>query len=260
MRKYYQYLGLALIMVFSFYYTEKIALLVLDKNPLMQSIHEQKANYEVDYVNAVIEGDYIIPGINGLEVNARESFYQMQDLNVFNHYYLVLDQVKPEVSLEDHRDKIIHKGNSKLKQVSLILSREGDISEYLKTNEYRASLLVTTDTYEKNSYFEVINNEVNAFESLENTLNLNKENTHICVMNGQNYELCLKKKNYLVEPALTLTSTNYIDVKSSFESGSIILIDESAKLSDVKLLLKEINYKNYDIVYISELISEENGT
>ena len=79
-------------------------------------------------------------------------------------------------------------------------------------------------------------------------------------MNGQNYELCLKKKNYLVEPTLTLTSTNYIDVKSSFESGSIILIDESAKLSDVKLLLKEINYKNYDIVYISELISEENGT
>ena len=36
MRKYYQYLGLALIMVFSFYYTEKIALIVLNKNPLMQ--------------------------------------------------------------------------------------------------------------------------------------------------------------------------------------------------------------------------------
>lgn len=260
MRKYYQYLGLALIMFFSFYYTEKIALIVLNKNPLMQSINEQKKNYEIDFVNAVIEGDYIIPGINGLEVNARESFYGMQELDAFNHYYLVFDQVKPEVSLEDHKDKIIHKGNAKLKQVSIILSEEADISEYLKANQYQASLLVDSNTYEKNSYFEVINNEVNAFESLENTLNLNKENTHICVMNGQNYELCLKKKNYLVEPTLTLTSTNYIDVKSSFESGSIILIDESAKLSDVKLLLKEINYKNYDIVYISELISEENGT
>ena len=42
MRKYYQYFGLALIMIFSFYYTEKIALIVLNKNPLMQSIEEQK--------------------------------------------------------------------------------------------------------------------------------------------------------------------------------------------------------------------------
>ena len=258
MRKYYQYLGLALIMVFSFYYTEKIALLVLDKNPLMQSIYEQKGEFEVDYVNAVIEGDYIIPGINGLEVNARESFYQMQDLEAFNHYYLVFEQVKPEVSLEDNQDKMIHQGNPKLKQVSIILSHQGDISEYLKANQYQASLLVDTSTYEKNSYFEVINHEVKAFDALENTLNLNKENTHICVVNEDNYELCFKKKNYLVEPTLYLTSTNYIDVKNNLESGSIILIDETAKLSDVKLLLKEIKYKNYQIVYLSELISEEN--
>lgn len=258
MRKYYQYLGLALIMVFSFYYTEKIALIVLNKNPLMQSINEQKKNYEIDFVNAVIEGDYIIPGINGLEVNARESFYWMQELDAFNHYYLVFDQVKPEVSLEDHKDKIIRKGNAKLKQVSIILSEEADISEYLKANQYQASLLVDSNTYEKNSYFEVINNEVNAFESLENILNLNKENKHICVINESNYDVCLKNKNYLVEPTLTLNSTNYIEVKNGLESGSIILIEEDAKLSDVKLLLKEIKYKNYDLVILSEMVSEEN--
>lgn len=68
MRKYYQYLGLALIMVFSFYYTEKIALIVLNKNPLMQEINQEKVNYEEAFVNASIEGDYIIPGINGLLV------------------------------------------------------------------------------------------------------------------------------------------------------------------------------------------------
>ena len=142
MRKYYQYLGLAIIMVFSFYYTEKIALIVLNKNPLMQSIHEEKDNYEEDFVNALIDGDYIIPGINGLEVNARESFYKMQELDTFNQYYLVFDQIKPEISLQDHKDKIIYQGNSKLKKVSLILSEEGEISEYLKANQYKANLLV----------------------------------------------------------------------------------------------------------------------
>lgn len=258
MRKYYQYLGLALIMVFSFYYTEKIALIVLDKNPLMQEINGKKADYEEDYVNAFIEGDYIIPGINGLAVNTRESFYQMQDLEVFNHYYLVFDQVRPEISLEDHKNKIIHKGNAKLKQVTLILNGLSDISEYLQSKEYKANLLVNIDNYEKDSYFEVINHEIKSFSSLENTLNLNKENKRICVVNNQNYDLCLKNKNYLVEPTLTLTNTNYIDVKNKLESGSIILIDSNAKLSDVKLLLKEIKYKNYDVVYLSELISEEN--
>ena len=258
MRKYYQYLGLAIIMVFSFYYTEKIALIVLNKNPLMQSIHEEKDNYEEDFVNALIDGDYIIPGINGLEVNARESFYKMQELDTFNQYYLVFDQIKPEISLQDHKDKIIYQGNSKLKKVSLILSEEGEISEYLKANQYKANLLVNLNTYQKNNYFEVINNENEAFLSLENTLNLNKENKNICVLNNTNYRLCKDKKKYLVEPTLTLNSTNYIETKNDLESGSIIFIDKTAQLSDVKLLLKEIKYKNYDIVYLSDLISEEN--
>ena len=143
------FLGLAIIMVFSFYYTEKIALIVLNKNPLMQSIHEEKENYEEEFVNAFIEGDYIIPGINGLEVNTRESFYNMQELDMFNEYYLVFDQVKPEISLQENKDKIIYQGNSKLKKVSLILSEEGKISEYLKANQYKASLLVDLDTYKK---------------------------------------------------------------------------------------------------------------
>ena len=151
MRKYYQYLGLAFIMVFSFYYTEKIALIVLDKNPLMQSIREEKEEFEVDYVNAVILGDYIIPGINGLEVNVRASFYEMQELDVFNEYYLVYEQISPEVSLEDNKDKIIKQGNRKLRQVTFILANESDISEYLRSNHYKVNLLVDIDSYEKSS-------------------------------------------------------------------------------------------------------------
>lgn len=258
MRKYYQYFGLALIMVFSFYYTEKIALIVLNKNPLMQSINEEKATYEEKSVNAEIQGDYIIPGINGLAVNTRESFYNMQEIDAFNHYYLVFDQVSPDISLEDNKDKIIKQGNKRQKQVSLVLEESNLVSDYLKDNQYKASMLVNTSTYEAKSYFEVINNEVSNFNSLENTLNLNKENKHICVINDSNYNICLNNKNYLVEPTLTLDSTNSIDVKNGLDSGSIIFITSSANLSDVKLLLKEIKYKNYGVVYLSELISEEN--
>ena len=259
MKKYYQYLGLEIIMVFSFYYTEKISSIVLNKNPLMIAIREESDNYNVTSVNAEIKGGYITPGINGLKVNVKESFYKMHDMDIFNKYYLVFDQIKPDVSLEDNKDKIITSGNSKYKKVSLILEKENEISEYLKNNNIKASLLVDLNTYKENSYFEVINNESNGFKTLENTLNLNKENKKICVISDYNKNVCLKHKNYLVKPNLILNASNLIEIKSNINNGVIILISNKASLSDVKLLIKEIKYKDLKFVYLSEIIIEYNS-
>ena len=247
-------------MVFSFYYTEQISLIVLNKNPLMITINEEANNYNITSVNALIEGDYIIPGINGLEVNARESFYKMQEIDVFNKYFLVFNQVKPNISLEDNKNKIIKMGNKNLNKVSFILEKENDLSNYLKNNNIKASLLVDIDSYKKDSYFEVINNEVNGFKALENNLNLNKNNKHICVLNNGNKDICLKNKNYLIEPTIILNANNFIDIKNKIDKGSIILIKENVSLTYLKMLIKEINYKGLDIVYLSEIISEKNDS
>ena len=257
MKKTLKYLGLAVIMVFSFYYTEQIALIVLNKNPLMQEIKDHQSDYEIKSVNATIEGEYIIPGLNGIEINLKDSFYKMHELNVFNKYFLVFNQVKPQISLEKNKDKIITNANSKLNKVSLILETQNYISTYLKENNLKASLLVTKNTYQKNNYFEVINNDLKNFKELENTLNLNKENKNICVLNQELKSICKKYQNYLVEPKLILNSSNYIDIKKELKSGSIILISSKANLTDVKMLIKEINYKGLQIVPLSEIIKEE---
>lgn len=259
MKKYYQFFGLVLIMVFSFYYTEQIATIVLNKNPLMQMIKEEARNYNVSSVNALIDGNYIVPGLKGLEVNLRDSFYNMKESNVFSEYFLVFDEVKPEISLNDNKDKIIRQGNYKKKMVSLILESEGEISEYLKSKNIKASLLSNLSNYVANGYFEAINNEVSGFKSLENSLNLNKENKNICILNDNNKDICLKNNKYLVDPGLKLNSSNIIDVKNNILSGSIILIKNSAKLSDIMLILKEINYKDLEIVFLSDLIKEDNS-
>lgn len=258
MKKYYGYFGLALIMVFSFYYTEQISTLVLNKNPLMMTIKEQADNYNVKSVNAEIIGENIIPGINGLYVNSRESFYAMQSEDIFNEYYLVFEQKKPDVTLEDNKDKLIISGNPNIRQVTLILETENEVSEYLKLNEFKASLLVDMNTYKDKNYFESLNNEIVGFKSLENNLTLNKENKHICVVNTDNKEICQKHKNYLVNPSLRLNNSNLLDIKKNLKNGSIIVIGDTATLSDVKLLLKEIKYKDLELVYLSELISEVN--
>ncbi len=259
MKKYYEYFGLALIMVFSFYYTDKIATIVLNKNPLMVTIKQEAEHYNVDSVNAIIDGEYITPGVNGLMVNAKESFLCMQELNEFNNYFLVFDQKKPEISVDNHKDKIIKSGNRKSKKVAIVLETENDITTYFKNNNLKASMLVKLDTYKKNSNLEVINNEVEGFKSLENTLNLNKENKNICVVNEDNLDVCRKHKNYLVSPSIILTSNNFLDVKKELDSGSIIFVSKSAMIKDIMMLIREINYKDLEIVYLSELISEENN-
>lgn len=260
MKKYYGYFGLTLIMVFSFYYTEQISNLVLNKNPLMMTIKENADNYNVKSVNAEIIGNTIIPGINGLYVNPRESFYAMQSDDIFNEYYLVFEQKKPDVTIDNNKDKLIVSGNPNIRQVSLILECENEVSEYLKTNEIKASILVDMNTYINNNFFESINNDLNGFKSLENNLNLNKENKHLCVVNDSNKDICMKYKNYLVSPSLKLNNTNYLEIKKNLKNGNIIIISKSATLSDVKLLLKEIKYKDLNLVYLSELISEVNKT
>lgn len=244
-------------MAFSFYYTEKAAEIVLNKNPLMVTINEEAKNYNVEFVNAQIKDNYIVPGLNGLMVNTKESFYKMQESDIFNKYFLVYNQVKPDISLEDNKDKIINKGNSKLKKVSLVLESDGKIGEYLKNKQIKADLLVALDTYKPKGFFENINNDFSNFKSLENTLNLNKENKNICVVNNSNLEICKKNKKYLVEPTLTLKNANLSEIRKYIDSGSIIFISSSANLSDVLLILKEISYKDLEIVFLSELINEK---
>lgn len=258
MKKYYGYFGLALIMAFSFYYTDKISNIVLNKNPLMVTIKENMNDYNIKSVNAEIINNNIIPGINGLIVNPKESFYEMQKFDVFNDYYLVYDQKKPQITLEDNKDKYIISGNPSIRQISLVLETENSISDYLKENNIKASLLATIDTYQKNDYFEIINNDIKGFKALENNLNLDNINKHICVINDKNLSLCLKQKNYLIKPSLILNNNNLLDIKKNLKNGSIIVISKSATLSDITLLLKEIKYKDLNPVYLSEIISETN--
>ena len=82
------------------------------------TIKQEAEHYNVDSVNAIIDGEYITPGVNGLMVNAKESFLCMQELNEFNNYFLVFDQKKPEISVDNHKDKIIKSGNRKSKILS----------------------------------------------------------------------------------------------------------------------------------------------
>ena len=255
MKKFFQILGICSILVFSFYYTDKIALIVQEKNPILKEIKEKKSNLNISPQDATVMEEYIIPGIKGSAVNVEKSFNNMKALNAFNEYYLIYDEVKPTISLEDNKDKIIIKGNKEKKQVSIILEYNQELINYLANRNI--NLLINKDNYNKNLKYELLNNELDSkkFKQVNTLLNKDKINKNICLMSNGNKEICLKNNNYLVKNTHELNNNIY-EIKSTLENGSIILINKSTKVKDVKILLEQIRFQDLEIVPLSVLIEE----
>lgn len=257
MKKIYKTIGLMAIMLFSFYYTDKIAILMQNKSPIMKSIHEVEAKYTEGTVNAVVEGDYITPGIMGRMVNTTKSYVNMKTFGLFNEYYLIFDDVKPEISLEDHKDKIINKGNKEKKGVALLLEENEVLEKYFKENGLKASLLIKEKTFDKSNSLEQINQDRENYKNVESLLNKNNLNKEICYVKAFDKDFCIKNKKYLVQETISFSNSNLIEVKKALSSGVIILVTKGTTVAQMKLLLNEIHFKGLSLYTVGDLINEK---
>lgn len=258
LKKYGKYILFSILVLLSFYTTNKTANLVRNQDPILKEIRNISLEKKEDFVNAVIEDNYIIPGMYGSIIDELKSLAKMKEQDVFNNLYLVSQPIKPDISLSDNLDKIIIKGNSKKQQISFVIDENSSkkIKDYLVKNSIKASLLITKDNFSKDSYFEQINNDFKNYKELDKTLKKNKINTNICVLdnNNSNLKFCKSKKKYLVKPGMFLDNANIIEIKTKLDSGSIIYIKDATYLD---CLVEYIKSKDLKIVPLSQLISEK---
>ena len=245
-------------MVFSFYYTDKIALMVQENNPIMQQIKDIKPEKEENYVNAIIDDDKIIPGKNGLTINVEKSFSVMKSFNAFNSYYLIYDQKKPKISLEDNKDKIITSGNLSNKNMTIIIEYGEDLVKYLESNNIKSDVLINKDNYIKVNKLEMINDDFDNYNEIEIMLNRSKMNNNLCIVNKSNIDFCKKRNKYLIETELVLTNDNVFNVKNNIKNGSIVIVKKDTNINNLKIIIDQARFKGLDLVYLSKLISEEN--
>lgn len=255
--KLFRNIGIIGIVIFSFFYTEKIANYMLENNDLYKEITNEKDNYEVASVNASINGDYIVPGLNGKVVDVRDSYYNMKDMEIFNSYYLMYDVTYPDVSLNSNVDKIINKGNSAKRSVSFILEYDEDIINYFEDNNYPASVVVTKETFSQESKLEQLNGDVSSFDDLETLLSKYSNNSNVCYVTPTNEDICRKHSKYLVKTDKIINNSTIIDIKNNIESGDIYYVSKNTDTKSIQLIINSIIFKDLDIVKISELISEE---
>ena len=247
-------ISIILLLTFSFYYAKKISTLLIYKSSLMQEIMNNKDKYEEESINAIIDGNYITPGIDGYKVSGLESYYQMQNKGVFDEDKIIYERVEPEVSIANNQTLIINKANSFKRKVTLIVNNNEEVENYILKHRIKADKLVTLNTYKKKSVFEQINYDKD-YNTLEKKLKEYEIDTEVCVLNNYNKEDCLNDHKFLVEPSYTISDSSLI--KTNINAGDIIMIDDSLSLASFKILLQKINYQNLTIDTLSNLISEE---
>ena len=222
LKKYLSYLGIFILALFSFYYTDKIAMYVQNNTPLKKEIIVFKDKNIVPSINAEIKSDGIIPGINGLIVNVNKSYNNMKSDNVFSEYKLVYDEVKPEISVVGNIEKPIIKGNKNKNAISIIIDIDSKMGGLL-------------DEYELK--FDYINK------------------TNFCVLINNN---CDNDKRMKVKPSFVLNNSNFIKFVGSIDKGDIIYISDNLEDIYIDILSKHVKYYNLKSLGLNEHLSENN--
>ena len=279
MKKIIKFIGLLSLIGFSFFYTDKVMNILLEKDPIMIEINNHKDEYEVLATNATIESDTIIPGIVGKTVLEKESYNNMKNIGTYLENYLVFENVKPEISVENNYDKYIISGNKNNKSISIIFiisnKKQLDIIENkLKGKTISINYFITEDFLAKysNAIKDLKNREIynygNNGEYTEEKLLYNNNlitritnnNSKYCLAKEKNdkiLKLCSKNKLYTILPNIIIKNNMYSEIKDKIENGSIILVDSNnININNLNNTINYIKLKGLNIVYLKTLLSE----
>ena len=252
MKKTFNIILTFLLLSFSFYYTNVVSNYLKNKDPLMIKIKSQEFKYKKNPTNAIIKDNTIIPGVSGISINIDASYANMKKINNYSENLLVFNYLKPKISLENNKDKLIIQGNLKNKNISIILkiNNLNILKQILEENKNtNLNFLFSNNFIQENAPF--LENLTNNIVSETSTNNL----TDYCyTFNFQKENTCKKP---MIVPTM-ITHDYYYNTYQVLENGKILLyqlINENS-LQELKILLSGIRNLNYNIVSLDNLLKE----
>lgn len=282
MKKYISYFGVIALTIFSFYYTDKATELVMQNDKIMKEIVSNKDNYKIESVNAIINDDEIISGLNGKQVNITKSYQNMKKLNTYNDNMLVFEEINPLITFKDEYDKYIIGGNPIKNQIALAFKITdtnylNKINSILLDKNVVATFFVDGSVVEDNiSAFLELNSNNNEIENLgynqkynsekfNYTNNLIESITRIepkyCYTDYRNndiLELCSKNRMYTIKPVINVNSYPFSTIKNNVSSGNIIGLNiNSEVVKELPSIISYLKQKGYSLVTVDELLSEK---
>lgn len=273
-------IGLFALIGFSFFYSDKVVSVIKEEDKIMIELESVKNVYKVDSVDASIVGKTIVPGINGRNINVDNSYKKMKNSGSFNKSLLVFDEVAPDVSISNNKDKFIIRGNSNKQMVSILFVLEDDkyldkIETILKSKDVVANYFVSYSYLIDNSMrikemelAEIYSYGDNGEYMPDNLLfsnnlisRIRKSDAKYCLASNMEEEiisLCSENNLYTVTPNIVGDKSPYAMVKDKINSGSMILFDMNKEtVEELAVIIDYIKGKGFKIGGLSTLISED---
>jgi len=271
-------MGILTFSIGCFYYTDRMIEYSRGYDNLLSTINEVSSDYFIKPVEAVIDGDNFIPGINGRRVNVDKSYSNMKNRGVFDKNLLLYDVIYPSQSLNSNMDKYIVGGNSVRKNVSLVfLASSSDdvypIVSLLNSKNVHASFFLDYDFLVKNesilSYLisqgyviGIMGDNYADNDSLTSDTIVKKYTNRkygyclATVESLKNLKACSMNYNFMIKPLISFSS-NISSFKKSVDNGSIISINlKNINLSLVSYLISYLEGKGFNFVNLDEMLVE----
>ena len=271
--------GLITLIVFSFFYTDKVIEVIREEDSIMIKLKEIKDHEKIDAINASVVSNTIIPGINGKTINLDKSYKEMKKIGTINNNMLIYDTIKPTISITNNKDKFIIKGNSNKQLVSIIFILNNDkyLEEIAKITKRDITInyfidynyLINNTTKIKKmknvEFYSYGNDGVYTPDNLLFSNNLitriSNNEANLCLdstMSNKIIKLCSTNNLYTITPNIVAEKNIYKTITENLTSGSMILIDlNKDNINKLNTVIDYIEGKGLKIEGLSKLITEE---
>ena len=272
--------GLITLIVFSFFYTDKVIEVIREEDSIMIKLKELQEQEKIDAINASIVSNTIIPGLNGKTINLDKSYKEMKKIGTINNNMLIYDTIKPTISITNNKDKFIIKGNSNKQLISIIFILNNDkyldeleeiitkrniIINYFIDYNYLINNTTKIKKMKNIEFYSYGNDGVYALDNLLFSNNLitriSNNEANLCLdstMSNKIIKLCSDNNLYTITPNIVADKNIYKTITESLTSGSIILISlNKDNINKLNTLIDYIEGKGLKIEGLSKLITEE---
>lgn len=275
LKKTFQIIGLVSLICFSFFVTEKTALVISEMDDIMVSIKDNESSFNTPSKDAYINDNTIIPGVSGRSVNIEKSYKRMKSLGYYSEEEFVFDYTLPKVSLEDNKDKYIIKGPSDKRMVSLIfILKENDdiqgILQTLKNYNITSTFFISPLSDNSTLIHNIIKDNHNIGIYIEKNTDIsflditikkvNKQGHGFCINKNKIDEvvyMCNEKDNYLISPVYIKDSKILNSVKRNVESGSLLAFNINRELKrELSNIIIYLKGKGYEITNLENHVIE----
>lgn len=265
------------LVLFSFYYTNKITNTLKENDPIMLEIKEYSNIYPDTKVDSILENNNIIPGIKGIKININESYSNMKRIGKFDKTLLVFEESIPKNDIKNNYSNYIVSLNKKENKVALVFYIEDttnvlEILSILNSKNTNATFFVTKEIIDNSidivkqiikygNDVELLSNtytvyEVNKYTSIIKLISNDRLN--FCLNIEKNDELlksCENSKLYTITPSIIQKNNLYNSLKYNLENGSIILLTNNKSITkELSSSIKYIEQKGKKIILLKNII------